>query len=90
MAQNTSTTATQTWTEITDADISAITIQNLSGYPLEVAGTTGSAPSDESSHIVVPVNGMIINEYLADLFPGVASADRVFIKGDGKVFFSHA
>lgn len=90
MAQNTSTTATQTWTEITDADISAITIQNLSNYPLEVAGTTGSAPADNDSNIIIPVGGLIINEYLTDLFPGVASVDRVFIKGSGKVFFSHA
>jgi len=89
MAQNSSTTATQTWVEITDADVTTITIQNQSTYDLQIAGTTGSAPTNAAHSIVVPPHGLIMREALSDLFPGV-SATRVFIRGNGQVFFSHA
>lgn len=90
MPQSDTTTAKQTWTEITDANITRITIQNQSDEVLEVRATTGSAPSDDGKAVLIPPYGMLINEYLADLFPGVTGADRVFIRGSGSVFFSHA
>ena len=90
MAQSSTTSATQDWTEITDANITRITIQNQGLVPLEVKATTGATPTDSDGAIVIPENGILINEYLADLFPGVAGADRVFIRGSGNVFFSHA
>ena len=77
------------WVEITDADVTTITIQNQSTYDLQIAGTTGSAPTNAAHSIVVPPHGLIMREALSDLFPGV-SATRVFIRGNGQVFFSHA
>lgn len=89
MARNTTLTMSSSWTELTAADVSAITIQNKSGYTLEIAGTTGSAPADASGVIHIPPGGLLLNELMSELWPGVAAV-RVFGRGAGQVFVSHA
>lgn len=90
MARNTNLTMSSTWTELTNANVTSITIQNQSGAILEVMATTGSAPASEDGRILIPAWSFIENRDLADLFPGVAGADRVFARGYGQAFVSHA
>jgi len=95
MAKNETMTLTAgEWTEITDSDITAITFQNISPYPVFVAGTTGSAPTSTDPEDAIrynPGQGER-NVTLTDLFPGVSGVDRVFVTSDGEatVFVSHA
>ena len=82
----------ETWTEITDADVSAITFQNRSKGHILVVGTNGSTPSGYEGIRYNPGQGER-NVFLADLFPG-ASATRVWVYAPeaygAEVFVSHA
>ena len=95
MARNETLTLTAgEWNEITNADVSSITFQNVSPYPIFVTATTGAAPSTTETDGAVrynPGQGER-NVVLADLFPGVSAADRVYVTSEGKatVFVSHA
>lgn len=95
MARNETLTLTAgEWNEITNADVSSLTFQNISPYPIFVTATTGTAPSSTESEGAVrynPGQGER-NVVLADLFPGVSTADRVYVTSEGKatVFVSHA
>jgi len=82
------------WEEITASDVSSITFQNISPYPVFVRATTGDAPTETEAFGAIrynPGQGER-NVQLSDLFPGVVDADRVFVYSDGKatVFVSHA
>jgi hypothetical protein len=90
MAQNGRASATSAWAELTDANITRITVQNTGGGAVEILGTTGSTPTASEAGMAIPPNGALVNEYLSDLFPGVAGVNRVFIRGSGNVFFSHS
>lgn len=94
MPRNTTVTCTGgAWTEITDADVTNITFQNLSEKDtILVKVTTGSAPSDTlGAALYPPLNGEI-NVALAELFSGVSTGDRVFVycAQTVDVFVSHA
>jgi len=95
MAKNETLTLTAgVWNEITDADISSITFQNISPYPAFVTATSGATPSSTDPEDAIrynPGQGER-NVQLADLFPGVAGANRVFVYSNGvaTVFVSHA
>lgn len=90
MAKNVIVTVTDAWSELTDANVTSITVQNHSDNFLEIAATTGSAPASSAGYVRIPPQQMILNEALADLFPGATSAVRVFGRGFGRVFVSHA
>ena len=90
MAQNTQITASLDWVEVTDADIQSITIQNKGGNGLEITATSGDAPDIDAGSISLDAGQIIINEFLSDLFAGVAGPVRVFVRGNGPVFVSHA
>lgn len=82
------------WNEITNADVTSITFQNISPYPVFVTATTGAAPSSTEAEGTVrynPGQGER-NVQLSDLFPGVVGADRVYVISEGvaTVFVSHA
>lgn len=93
MAQNTDITLTaETWTQLTDADVTAITFQNKSGNYVLVKGTTSaSAPTDDDGAIRYNPGQGERNTSLADLFPGI-SAVRVYARADNgaEVMVSHA
>lgn len=94
MPRNTTVTCTGgAWTQITDADVTNLTFQNLSQTrSMLVKATTGSAPTDTTgAAFYPPVNGEI-NVALTELFPGVTSATRVFVFAPltVDVFVSHA
>lgn len=93
MAQNTTKNVGTAWTELTDANVTTISFQNKSkGSRLLVAGTTGSAPSDDTGAIEYGAGLGEANAALNDLWPGI-SATRVFAKSEGPtipVYVSHA
>ena len=94
MAQHTTISAAiATWTEITNADATAITFQNLAGINMLLKGTTGSAPSDLTGAIVYPPFTGEKLVTITDLFPNPASVDRLwvyYVAGPGSVMVSHA
>ena len=94
MAQNATITLTaQTWTQLTDADITAITFQNRSDYDVFITvqnGTTAPTSFDDALRYG-PKQGEAARD-LADLAPGVTTPNRVFAwsKQAADVFVSHA
>lgn len=94
MAQNTDIVLPiATWTQLTDADVSAITFQNKSGNYILVKGTaTASAPSDDDGAVRYNPGQGERNATLSDLFPGVASVARVYAYSPtgAEVMVSHA
>lgn len=79
------------WVQLTNADATAIRVQSLSGHVIHVQATaTSTEPSDDEGALVLhPYDIIAANLSLADLFPGVASAARVWATGTGSVSVSH-
>lgn len=96
MAQNTTIAIAESdgWTQLTDANVTAITFQVRGGQKVGVQGTVGaSAPSDDTGHIVYEKGEGEAAKALSDLFPGVSGANRVYVKafsGPASIFVSHA
>lgn len=91
MPQNTTKQASSSWTQATDADITAFSIHNKSPRYLQVVPTVGAvAPTDNLNAILVPPYGYILNQNLSDLCPGLAGANRLYVKGRGAYLISHA
>ena len=74
MAQNTTKTiAASTWTQLTDADVTGITFQNVGSNFLIVKATTGAtAPTDTTGAVRYNPGQGERNVLLSDLFPGIA------------------
>lgn len=93
MAQNTTVNlASNEWTQLTDADVTAITFQNIGGSHMLVKGTTGAtAPTEFTGCIRYNPGQGELNTALADLFPGIAAV-RVYAYSPGgvSVMVSHA
>lgn len=81
------------WVELTDNDVTTITVQNLHEFQfVRLKATSGPAPTINMGSIHLPSGQIFVNEALADLFPGVSGAVRVFAKAEameGRVFVSH-
>lgn len=96
MPQNTRLTAGTTWTLLTNADVSALTAQNRSGYEIELTATNGTtAPSESASGPIglKPGESILSDLTLAVLFPGVSGANRVWGRcaaGSAAIGVSHA
>lgn len=98
MAQNTTITLPDgVWTLITDSDIASLTAQNqaeVGGVYLQ--GTVGAVPptdGDLTGAQFLAETQTVLNETLADLFPGVSGANRVYAlpeAGAGRIRVSHA
>jgi hypothetical protein len=67
-----------TWTELTDSDVSSITFLNEGPGVLYVKATTGSAPTDRSGARAFPAGTGEKAALLIDLFPGLAGGDRLW------------
>ena len=81
-----------TWTQLTDADVTAITFQNKSGNYILVKGTVGAtAPTDDDGAVRYNPGQGERNVAMTDLFPGVA-ATRVYAYAPtgAEVMVSHA
>ena len=93
MAQNTTTALTGgTWAQLTDADVTSITFQNIGKNYILVKGTTSaSAPTDADGAIRYNPGQGELNAALSDMFPGLAAV-RVYALcfQPTSVFVSHA
>ena len=81
-----------TWTQLTDADVTAITFQNKSGNYILVKGTVGAvAPTDDDGAVRYNPGQGERNVSMSDLFPGL-SATRVYAYAPtgAEVMVSHA
>lgn len=94
MAQNTTITLTaQTWTLLTDSDISAVTFQNDSRSAVYIKATTDtSAPTTTDGAILYAGGQGERNVSMEDLFPGLSGADRLwaYAPSGGRMMISHA
>jgi hypothetical protein len=94
MAQNTKIDVdADDWTQLTDANITEITFQNIGSAPIFVAGTNGTTPPSETTGFLYNPREGEVKRALADLFPGVSGVNRVWAIADAPntgVFVSHA
>lgn len=94
MPQNTTVTLTaRQWTQLTDADVTLITFQNTGAYHILIKATTdATAPTDANGSLRYNPGQGERNVALADLFPGISGADRLFAFCDAgvDVMVSHA
>lgn len=71
------------WTQLTDADVTAITVQNLSASSrLLIQRGGGTAPASKAGALALPPGVAVLNEDLATLFPGGIGA-RVWALSEG-------
>jgi hypothetical protein len=93
MPQNTPIAIGTNWTQLTDANVTEITFQNIGAAAVYVTATNGvTAPTDAAGLIYKPLEGEA-KRALADIFPGVTGANRVWAKSVDlatQVFVSHA
>ena len=93
MAQNTTLIVpANTWTQLTDANVTSITFQNTSGYYVLIKGVAGATtPTDDDVAIRYNPGQGERNVLLYDLFPGIA-ATRVYCyaPSGAEIMVSHA
>ena len=84
MPQNTTVNIpANTWTQITDANVTALTFQNISGNFVRVKGTVGAtAPSDLAGSLRYNPGQGERNVALTDLFPGISGVNRLYVFAD--------
>ncbi len=94
MAQNTTITVpSRAWTQLTDADITSITFQNIGSSHIFIKATTDTtAPTNFAGAIRYNPGQGERNVALSDLFPGLAGRDRVWAYAEDAtpVVVSHA
>ena len=80
----------RTWTQLTNADVSALRVQNLNGYSIKIMGTVGAvAPTTDAGALVLAAGQAIAADLtLAQLFPGVSGANRVYAFSDAPALVS--
>ena len=93
MAQNTDIhLVADTWTELTNANVTSITFQNKGSFYVLVKGTTSaSAPTNEDGAIRYNAGQGELDTSLAEMFPGIGAL-RLFAKAPKpiSVMVSHA
>lgn len=94
MPQNTTkNVAAATWTQLTDANITTVTFQNISGAFVLIKGTVGAtAPTNREGAIRYNPGQGERNVLLSDLFPGLSGVNRLyaFSEDGASVVISHA
>ena len=72
-----------TWTQITDANVTSITFQNISGNFVRVKGTVGAtAPTHLAGALQYNPGQGERNVLLTDLFPGISGVNRLYVFAD--------
>ncbi|MBE9635792.1 hypothetical protein [Salipiger mangrovisoli] len=78
---------------LTDNDVTSITVQNQTGYTVRLIGAADATPpAADAAGLELAPGAVVLNEALADLFPGIAAV-RVFavgVTGSGRLMVSHA
>jgi hypothetical protein len=94
MAQNTTVSIpAATWTQLTDADITSLTFQNVGSNHVVIKATTDTeAPTTTDGGFRYNPGQGERNIAMSDMFPGITGADRVwaFAPDGGVVVVSHA
>jgi hypothetical protein len=94
MSQNTTIAIpAATWTQLTDADISSITFQNVGSNHIVIKATTdGTAPTSTDGGFRYNPGQGERNVSMSNLFPGIAGADRLwaYSQDASSVVVSHA
>lgn len=68
-----------TWTLLTAANVTALTFQVQNSTPVRIKATVGAvAPTDLDGSIIYDESEGEISVSLADMFPGVSGANRVY------------
>jgi hypothetical protein len=82
----------RTWTQLTDADVTAITFQNIGGHFILVKATTDTTtPTTTTDAIRYNPGQGERNALMTNLFPGLSGADRVWAwaESNASVYVSH-
>lgn len=94
MAQNTTLNIpANTWTLLTDADVSTVTFANVTGSTVWIKATTDTTePTDRAGAIPYSPGFGESAAAMTDLFPGLSGADRLWAYSTepASVFISHA
>jgi len=95
MARNDTITLTSgVWTQLTNANAAAVRVQNLVGYTIKLQATNGAtAPTSIAGALELRPHGTLATDLtLAQLWPGVAGANRLWVLSDigANVSVSHA
>lgn len=91
--QITTSIAANTWTQLTDANVTAITFQNVSGDYVLIRATNGTtAPTNIAGALRYNPGQGERNVALSDLSPGITGANRVwaFAPAGAQMVVSHA
>lgn len=95
-AKNALVTVTPVWTQLTDSDVTALTFQNQGpNVMINVTVGAGSPPATNTGVVYPNMTGEISTVTLAQDFPGVAGANRVWARvvegnASSSVWASHA
>jgi len=94
MAQHTTITGSAgAWVQLTNANATDVTFQNLSDSPVLISGTTGAvAPTTTAGAFSYPPQSGEMKKALTDMFPGVVAV-RLWaysVNGKVQVSVSHA
>ena len=70
--------------EITAGNVTSISVQNqsIAQTLLLYPSIDGVAPAVDAAPVILPPSQVFVNEALADLFPGVSGANRVFAQAN--------
>lgn len=93
MPQNTHINVGTNWTALTNADVTAMTFQNVSGYPIFVTASNGADQPQAGGGLMYASGQGEGGRAIADIFPGVSGANRLWARssiGTQEVFVSHA
>ena len=72
-----------TWTLVTQADTTAIRIQNISGQRLWIKGTIGATPpvgipQTIGAYLMLPGKEIDTSKTFANMFPGAGAITRIY------------
>jgi hypothetical protein len=81
------------WVELTTADATGVTFQNIGNATVYLKGTVGSiAPINADGVLEFPPASQAITYLLSDMFPGISGVNRLWAYADAETFvtISHA
>jgi len=83
-----------TWTQVTDANVTALRVTNVSGHQVWLQGAAGAvAPTTLRGAVpLLPYLTWAADLTVADMFPGISGANRVYVYAEvaAQVSVSHA
>jgi len=81
------------WIELTTANITYVTFQNVGNNTFYLKGTVGAtAPIDASGALEFPPAAQALSYQLSDIFPGISGVNRLWAYADAETYvtISHA